>query len=266
MATTNIDRLRTVGPRKRQHGNPCCFGPDAEHITHIKGCTKWRPKCRWNRLKKHGPPCVCVSVGFPHRAGSYDRCERRGAASVGDAIYGPPRLDAPAPGAQTAAGTRMGEAQWWRARVAVSNLVEEAVRAGSSVLTPEAVTFARAVLTGEATAANVTVVLGRGRKLLLANHAWYEARRAVTDVVLPYLARGDGVVLPPDVAETFCGSSTAWWRCRSSRTRAGSTRASSPRPPRTPSSRRRPRPLRRRSDGSDSASRRWLPALIEDAR
>ncbi len=100
-------------------------------------------------------------------------------------------------GERSASGWKMTEVAWWNARAAIVAVVLDGLRAGGGVvLTPAIVAYARALLAGEVRAerpARPAVTTGEVK-------AWWVARRAVADLLVPCLVELDGTVIPADVA------------------------------------------------------------------
>lgn len=192
MATTDIDRLRTVGPRKAKNVTfNGCWGPEADK--HQAGCSPSTPMCRYRRPA----PCNCPALHFPHRAGS-GRCGKGSAH-----LYKAP---VPTPiGGVTPSGHRMSEAAWLRARSAVAAMVLPAITqtgifAGEPpILTTEMLAAAAALLTGEVAVSDVSPQFWRpsngyahGRTVLC------HIADLVADLVAEHSGDASGTMLSPD--------------------------------------------------------------------
>ena len=186
VATTNINRLRTVGPRKARNVTfKGCWGPEADK--HQDGCSESNPMCRYRRPA----PCNCPALPFPHRAGS-GRCGK-GAAH----LYKAPE---PTPiGGLTPSGWKMSRGRWWWARVAIASMLEGAlVEEGPVVLTAEMVRYAADLLSGEVSAPRAQHNIPPGNTGRV--RAWWVARRAVAELVIACLDEHEGTVLPYETA------------------------------------------------------------------
>ena len=56
--------------RKKKAPRCRCFGNE-HRVTHVKGCRRGRPQCKW--MRKTNPsrePCSCGAYPYPHRNGS----------------------------------------------------------------------------------------------------------------------------------------------------------------------------------------------------
>ena len=188
MATTNIDRLRTVGPRRaRTVKRVGCWGDE-----HVAGCSLSSPMCRARRAPTR---CYCPAYHFPHRMGS-GLCGNADAAA--ELLYGPATCPTPAIGEQG-----MTHSRWWLARCAIVACLAPALgmEGGGLVLLPEMVMTFRAWLSGEALAprdvANHGIPAGNSG----AVKRWFVARRAIVDMLLPLLVEFNGTMVRADVAQ-----------------------------------------------------------------
>lgn len=154
-----------------------CYGPDADQ--HAKGCSASHPLCRWRRAATR---CLCDAYHYPHRKGSgfCGNADRRALEMYGDGTI-----------AQLPIGPAMRENVWWAAR---AEIADAWAMGGAPIVRPALADRARALLEGRATPAARVPAL-RGGEL----RRWFAARRAVCELLLPYLRSADGSVVPPDL-------------------------------------------------------------------